>query len=453
VRALSLFVVVCGVGVSAAACGAKRQPADARPPASMGAVGNAAHDIALASDTIVVSRVAAGATLAMILHAQNVAAADIARLVDKTASVFDPRKFRSNQLYRLERALDGSFRRFEYEIDGDRFLRVSRTSPDAVEAAVLRIPKTRSVEHVTGQIDRGSSLVGAIEAADETIDLTLAIAEILGGEIDFSTELQPGDTFDIAVEKQFRDDHAFAGYGPVVAVEFINAGRRVRAVRFAPEGGQPAYYDELGVSMKRFFLASPLKFQPVVTSAFSPRRFHPVLKEYRTHLGVDYRAPAGSPVVAVADGVVLSAGMAGASGRLVHLRHANGFESEYLHLSSISVRKNQHVHQGELIGRVGSSGLATGPHLDYRLRKNGVFINPVTAHRTMPPAEPVSASEMEAFVAARDRAFPRSALALPALPASPAPPVPSAHPTPPTSPARFAPLSRIAATCSLRRPA
>jgi hypothetical protein len=253
VRALCLLVVVCGVGVGTAACGAKPQLTDASPTASMGRVSNAAHDIALASDTIVVSaRVAAGATLATILHAQNLAAADVARLIEKTASVFDPRKVRSNQLYRLERALDGSFKRFEYEIDGDRFLRVSRTGPDVVEANVLPIPKTRSIEHVTGQIDRASSLVAAIEAADETIDLTLAIAGILGGEIDFSTEVQPGDTFDITVEKQFRDDHAFAGYGTVVAVEFVNAGRRVRAVRFTPEGGRPGYYDERGVSMKRF---------------------------------------------------------------------------------------------------------------------------------------------------------------------------------------------------------
>src|SRR5262249_61837538 len=107
-------------------------------------------------------------------------------------------------------------------------------------------------------------------------------------------------------------------------------------------------------------------------------------------------------VVAVADGTVVSAGMAGGSGRLVHLRHANGFESEYLHLSAITVRPGMHVRQGELVGRVGSSGLATGPHLDYRLKRNGVFINPVTAHRAMPPAEPVPASAMRTFAMARD---------------------------------------------------
>ena len=149
--------------------------------------------------------------------------------------------------------------------------------------------------------------------------------------------------------------------------------------------------------MKRFFLASPLKFQPVVTSGFSKARMHPVLREVRAHLGVDYRAPAGAPVVAVADGVVVSAGMSGGAGRMVHLRHANGFETEYLHLSSIAVKAGGHVRQGELVGRVGSSGLATGAHLDYRLKKNGVFVNPVTAHRAMPPADPIPAAQKAAF--------------------------------------------------------
>ena len=146
---------------------------------------------------------------------------------------------------------------------------------------------------------------------------------------------------------------------------------------------------------------------------------HPVLREVRAHLGVDYRAPAGAPVVAVADGVVVSAGMSGGAGRVVHLRHANGFETEYLHLSAIAVRAGTRVRQGELIGRVGSSGLATGPHLDYRLKKNGVFINPVTAHRAMPPADPIPAAEMPAFEAARDRAMAALVAPAPAAVANP----------------------------------
>ena len=156
--------------------------------------------------------------------------------------------------------------------------------------------------------------------------------------------------------------------------------------------------------MRRFMLRSPLKFDPVVTSRFSRRRLHPVLGEYRAHLGVDYRAPAGAPVVAVAGGVVTRAGVNGGAGRMVRLRHSNGFETEYLHLSSITVRAGTRVQQGDVIGRVGSTGLATGPHLDYRVRKDGVFINPLTLSKHLPPAEPVAQAEMAAFAVARDRA-------------------------------------------------
>jgi murein DD-endopeptidase MepM/ murein hydrolase activator NlpD len=400
-----------GASLAASACDTRTNAS----PARVDTLPVAKGDILLKLETTVVSsRVRAGATLASLLRAHDVAIADAAAIVSQAASVFDPRKVRANQPYRLETTHTGVVRGFEYEIDGDRFLRVGRAPDEALIARVLPIPKTRRVEMVSGGIDHEhTSLVSAIDAAGETIDLTLALAEIFGGDIDFSTELQPGDRFELTVEKQFRDSDQFAGYGPVLAAEFTNAGRHVRAMRFTPEGGAPGYYDDHGRSMKRFFLASPLKFQPVVTSGFSSARMHPVLREVRAHLGVDYRAPAGSPVVAVADGVVVSAAMSGGAGRMVHLRHANGFETEYLHLSVISVRAGARVRQGELIGRVGSSGLATGAHLDYRLKRNGAFINPVTAHRAMPPADPIPAAQMAAFEAVRDRAM--AALAKPAV--------------------------------------
>ena len=415
-RPLRLFlslIIVSSAAVSA--CGARSDVA--------GVTRSAGGDIALAADTtVVVARVTAGATLASLLRGHDVSQPEIAAIVARAASVFDLRKVRVAQPYRLELGPGGAVRRFEYEIDGDRFLRLSRSAetfalqkrpePDELSAAVLPIPKTRSVEVVRGRIERGTpSLSAAISAVGETIDLTLALADIFGGEIDFNTDLQPGDRFELTVAKQFRDDHVFAGYGPILAAEFNNAGRRVRALRFVPDGGSPGYYDEHGVSMKRFFLASPLKFQPVVTSGFSHSRLHPILREVRAHLGVDYRAPAGAPVVAVADGVVVSAAASGGSGRMVHVRHANGYETEYLHLSMMAVHAGARVRQGELIGRVGATGLATAPHLDYRLKKNGVFMNPVTAHRSMPPADPVPVTQMAAFTTTRDRAFATFAIA------------------------------------------
>lgn len=382
-------------------------PSNERTAADAGIPGPG--DIALASEMqIVDARVAPGATLASLLRVNDVAEPDIVDAVAHASALFDLRKVRATQPYHLEVLNDGSLRRFDYEVDRDRVLRVRREA-EALVAALEPIAKTRRVEVIRGRIDRDApSLFAAMDAAGEAIDLSVAMAAVFGGEIDFSTELQPGDQFELLVEKQYReDDRAFAGYGPILAAELDNAGRRVRAVRFTPADGSPGYYDERGVSMRRFFLRSPLKFEPVVTSAFSPSRFHPILREYRPHLGVDYRAPAGAPVVAVADGMVVRAGMSGGAGRLVHLRHANGFESEYLHLSAIAVRVGAHVRQGELIGRVGSSGLATGAHLDYRMKRNGAFVNPLAVHRSMPPADPVPSAQMAGFLTARDRAFSR----------------------------------------------
>jgi murein DD-endopeptidase MepM/ murein hydrolase activator NlpD len=346
-------------------------------------------------------------TLASLLHTAEVSGAEVVEVIAAVAKVFDPRKVRIDQPYRLVRTIDGALRRFEYEIDNDQFLRVTRPrTADRWAVDIVPIPKTRTPGTLEGTIDRDApSLFAAVGAAGGTVDLSLAIADIFGGDIDFNTELQPGDRFAVFVDKQIRDGDVFAGYGPIHAAQFENEGRRIRAVRFTPEGGSPAYFDERGVSMRRFMLRSPLKFDPIVTSGFSRSRVHPVLGGRRAHLGVDYRAPTGAPVIAVAGGVVVRAGLNGGAGRMVHLRHANGFETEYLHLSSTTVRAGTRVHQGDLIGRVGSTGLATGPHLDYRVKKNGVFINPLTASQQMPPGDPVPAAQMEAFIAVRDRAL------------------------------------------------
>jgi murein DD-endopeptidase MepM/ murein hydrolase activator NlpD len=386
----------------ASGCGARG--GDAPPPFRASGGG---HDIVLAAGWhVVAARVSRGATFASLLRENGIAAVDIAGAIARASRVFDLRRVRAAQPYRLTTAIDGALRSLDYEIDNDRVLHIRRVGTE-LTADVAPIPKSRRDAIVRGAIDHDSpSLFEAMERAGETTDLSIALAQIFGGEIDFSTELQPGDRFQLRVEKDYRDpEKTFAGYGPILAAEFENAGRRIRAFRYAPEGGPAAYYDEHGVSLRRFFLKSPLKFEPVVTSSFSRSRFHPILREYRAHLGVDYRAPVGAPVVAVADGVVVQAGSSGDAGRLVHLRHANGYETEYLHLSAIAVHTGEHVRQGDLIGRVGASGLATGPHLDYRVKHAGAFVDPVAAHRAMPPAEPVPAAEMKAFREAEAAAF------------------------------------------------
>ncbi|MCC7241979.1 MAG: M23 family metallopeptidase, partial [Acidobacteria bacterium] len=156
---------------------------------------------------------------------------------------------------------------------------------------------------------------------------------------------------------------------------------------------------------KRFFLKSPLKFEPRITSRFTSSRRHPILGYTRAHNGVDYSAPPGAPVASVAPGTVTLAGWTNGGGRTVRVRHNNGYESEYLHLSAIAVRPGQHVSQGDLVGKVGSTGLATGPHLHYGLRRNGRFVNPVIEHRNMPPGDPVPGVELAAFMLERSRLF------------------------------------------------
>ena len=253
--------------------------------------------------------------------------------------------------------------------------------------------------------DHTPSLFESIEAVGERPDLAIAMAQIFAGEIDFNTELQPGDRYAISFERLERDGRP-PSYGAITAAEFRNDGRVVRAIRFTPAGGQPGYYDLQGRSLRRFFLRSPLKFEPRVTSGFSSRRMHPVLHTARAHRGVDYGAPMGAEVVSVASGRVLSVTSDETNGRMVTIRHPSGYVSQYLHLSAFApgISGGAAVEQGETIGRVGASGLATGPHLHFGLQKNGAFVNPLREHRNTPPGEPVSASDLDRFNIDREKA-------------------------------------------------
>ncbi|MFB3855609.1 MAG: M23 family metallopeptidase [Vicinamibacterales bacterium] len=387
-----------------------------------------ASDITLEPDTARVrDRVPANATLASLVSSAPLRSHLVPLIVEAAARVFDPRKLASGHDYEIVHTLDGLLRTFQYEIDLDSYLLVSAASddrPEVLSASILAYEKTYEPAVASGVIDRDSpSLFEAMETAGERPELSMALSDVFGGDIDFNSDLQPGDRFAVAFEKVFREGE-FVAYGPVAAAEFVNAGRRLRAIRFTPPGGKAAYYDEQGRSMRRFFLKSPLKFTPRVTSRFSRSRFHPILRIYRPHLGVDYQAPSGSPVVAVANGVVVSAGFSGQGGRTVVLRHGSGYETYYMHLSAIAkgVVRGARVSQGDVIGRVGMSGLATGPHLDYRIRRNGVFVNPLREHERLPPGDPISPVHMALFAEERDKALARLAAAAPSVPVPPAAP-------------------------------
>jgi murein DD-endopeptidase MepM/ murein hydrolase activator NlpD len=351
-----------------------------------------------------------GESFGSLLRSQGVGGDEVESMLASLEGVFDARHVRNGQSWRLERA-GGHPRAFEYEIDGRSVLRIAPAANDATEYAAEVIPydvKT-TLTQVSGRLDpTTTSLFAAMENAGEQPDLSVAFAEIFAGEVDFNTELQPGDEFHLLTEKAIRDGR-FVGYGPIVAAELVNDGRRLRAFRFQPAGGLPGYYDADGRSLKRFFLRSPLKIDPEVSSGFSRSRLHPVLNIRRAHLGVDYRAPAGAPVVAVSTGTVTFAGWTAGGGRTVRIRHASGYESGYLHLSAFGagIHAGAHVSQGQLIGRVGATGLATGPHLHYELRKAGVNVNPLVEHRKLPPGEPVPTDQIDEFITARDKAVTR----------------------------------------------
>jgi murein DD-endopeptidase MepM/ murein hydrolase activator NlpD len=378
------------------------------------------------------------ATLEMLLRQHQLSSDLVQAAIEATHAVFNPKQLRASRPYRLVLSVDGFLREFEYQIDADRFLRIicpDRAEPARLEAAVVPYDKKVSVVAIRGRIDaEHPSIIAAMVAAGERVQLAIALAELFGGQVDLENDLQPGDSFDVLFETSTYQDQ-FAGYGAILGARLMNNGREHRAYRFVNPATQKAgYYDEQGRSLKRFVLASPLRFTPRVTSGFSRSRLHPIYRTYRAHLGVDYAAPVGAPVVAVANGVVVSAGWAGGGGRQVRIRHAGGLESYYLHLSAFGpgIRAGVGVEQGQLIGRVGASGDATGPHLDYRLRKNGVFVDPRREHAKQPPGEPIPAALLADFKRASSRVQEQITIAL-ATNDAPSPSAASASPVPSTA--------------------
>ncbi len=367
------------------------------------------------------------ATLESLLRDHELPQHMVQAAIESARVVFNPKQLRATRPYRLVLSFDGFLREFEYQIDADRFLRIinrDRSAPERLDAEIVPYDKEIAVVGIRGEIGGDhSSLIGAMTAAGERIQLAIALAELFGGQVDFDNDLQPGDSFEVLFEST-RYQGEFAGYGQILGARLTNGGKEHQAYRWVnPDTKKAGYYDERGRSLKRFVLASPLRFTPRVTSGFSRARLHPVHHTVRAHLGVDYAAATGTPVVAVAEGVIVSAGWAGGGGRQVRIRHASGLESYYLHLSSFAggVRAGAPVSQGQLIGRVGSSGTATGPHLDYRLRRNGVFVDPRREHAKQPPGEPIPAHHLESFLTARGSVEQQLAGAVAA-----APPVPDA---------------------------
>lgn len=238
------------------------------------------------------------------------------------------------------------------------------------------------------------SLFASVERLGETAGLTARLVSLFEWDFDFAADSLPGDRFRFLVEKRYVGDELL-GYGDILVAQYASAGRPVlTSVAFEEAGGRADYFDASGRSVKKMFLRAPLDFTRV-TSGFSHARHHPILGGLRPHLAVDYGAPVGTPVRAVADGVVTMAGWDGGFGLSLSLRHARGYETMYNHLSRLDVKRGDRVRQRQIIGRVGTTGLSTGPHLDYRVRKAGVFVNPLG--EKFIPGAPVPAHRRDAF--------------------------------------------------------
>ena len=306
-------------------------------------------------------------------------ATDLANLIKP---VFDVRKILSGNLFRLKKEADGTLHAFEYVIDEERVLKVEKEA-DAFAATVETLEMDVKESVVTAEIE--SSLWLALAQYPKGEVLTDELAKMFAWDVDFNSEMQRGDQIRLIVDEHYYQGK-FVKYGRIQAAELVNSGRTFRAFFF-----QDAYYDDKGNALKRSWLASPLPFTRV-TSGFSRRRLHPILGTARAHLAVDYGAPTGTPVQAVGNGTVTFAGWNGGYGRLVQIRHTNGLTTGYAHLSRIAagIKKGAAVKQGQLIGAVGKTGLATGPHLHYMMTRGGTPINPLSI-KSEPPI-PIQAS-------------------------------------------------------------
>jgi len=367
-------------------------------------------DVPLERDAVTFEAVVPpNATLESLLRQQL--SADLSQsLVEAVRAVFNPRDLRADRPYSITRGLDGLFREFRYDIDADNLLRVVfRHQPGDVAAEfdveVVPLPKEYELDAVGVALSaEHTSLIEAFDAEGENLQLPLRLSEVFGGEVDFNSDLQRGDEAEVLFDRATRAGE-FVGYGEIKAAVLALGTRRLTAIRFDGADGKPGFYDEHGRSLKRQFRRSPLDFNPRVTSGFSYNRFHPVHGTARPHLGVDFGAPLGTAVYAVASGVVEAAEWSGEAGRMVRIRHAGGYETAYLHLSSFGpgIRPGVRVDQSQLIGRVGQTGTATGPHLDYRVIRNGRHVNPIAEMAKMPPGEPIAPDRLEAFRLQRDQ--------------------------------------------------
>ena len=339
------------------------------------------------------------AALYNILRDNNIAPGEISDLVTASKTIHDLNRIKpGNTLELTISAKDNSLACLKYEIDKDNFLLLEKSANgfNAKKEEVIYDTKLSAKSAVIS-----NSLFNAVTEAGLVSRIALDLSDIFAWDIDFSVDIRRGDKFRILFEQKYRQED-FVRDGKILCAEFVNQGKTFWAILFEDNDGHIDYYDLDGNSLQKQFLKSPLRYK-YISSGYSRRRLHPILKIYRPHLGIDYAAPVGTPVVSIGDGKVLYAGRKGGYGKFVKIRHNSSYSSTYGHLSRFGrgIKRNSYVKQGQVIGYVGSTGLSTGPHLDFRLIKNGSFINPKTCN--LPSAKPVKQIYVKDFQRVKEK--------------------------------------------------
>jgi murein DD-endopeptidase MepM/ murein hydrolase activator NlpD len=327
---------------------------------------------------------------------------DAANATTAAQRVFNLRQVRAGNSITVNRSADGQLREVDYRIDTDRMLRITPGDKDDFLAEVKAIPSKTEVTAVAGQIN--DSLFNAVARTGESPELAMRLAQIFGYDLDFYNDPRKGDTFRVVLEKKKYANGQTAGYGKILAAEYNNGGKKYQALLFHDEAGHPGYYSADGKALQKIFLHSPLKFSATVTSHFSKSRYHPLLKIFRPHMGTDFRAPVGTPVQTIGSGRVEFAGRKSGEGNMIQIAHSDGYETMYLHLSRMFVHQGERVEIGKTIGLVGSTGLSTGPHLDFRILQRGQYKN--FEKLGLPPSDPITKRAWPEFALVRQQWLP-----------------------------------------------
>jgi murein DD-endopeptidase MepM/ murein hydrolase activator NlpD len=342
-------------------------------------------------------------TLDQVLAAGGVSRQESALLSRELAKSIDVRRLRPGHMVRFHYDQTGSVDAVQMKITGwgevGAVRKASGFEVTAVPAVVREVETT-----VSTTID--GSLYTAIRDAGESAKVVQQIIDIFQWDIDFF-ELRKGDSVSFVVTKQYAGADV-VGYGPITAARFTHRGHTYEAFRHENTDGRAGYYASTGAPLRKQFLKAPLKF-PRLTSGFTKKRFHPVLKYFRPHYGVDYGAPIGTPVMTTADGVVVEARYSPGEGNFIRVRHSSRIDTCYLHLSRFAkgLKKGSKVTQGDVIGYVGMTGLATGPHLDYRVSESGKWLDPLKLKSITP--DPLGGPSLRRFRADVARLQPKLA--------------------------------------------